>query len=49
MKTSDQFQQIQARKKPKEMAAHLVEMVEKANAVSDSNKHQKLISNNTLL
>ena len=49
MTTSDQFQQIQARKKPKEMAVQLAEMVEKANAVSESNYHKKLIANNTLL
>ena len=42
MKTSDQFQQIQARKKPKEMAAHLVETVEKANAVSEEHLSSKI-------
>ena len=48
MKTSDQFQQMQARKKPKEMAMQLEEMVEKANAVSEK-QQSKLITNNTLL
>ena len=49
MKTSDQFQQMQARKTPKEMAMQQVELVEKANAVSEKQLSSKLITNNTLL
>ena len=49
MKTSDQFQQMQARKTPKVMVMQLAELVEKANAVSEKQLSSKLITNNTLL
>ena len=42
MTTSDQFQQIQARKKPKEMVVQLAELVEKANAVSEKQLSKKI-------
>ena len=41
MKTSDQFQQMQARKTPKVMAMQQVELVEKANAVSEKQLSSK--------